>query len=74
VGRAAIEVSGAGDRLPKVDVRIRRIKELARCTIASLDWSLPFILCFIQITYDVEALDELALTCSVDAAYSLISS
>jgi hypothetical protein len=39
-----IDVSGAGDHLPDVDIRIRRIKEMARSVIQSLDWPLPRLL------------------------------
>ena len=39
-----IDVSGAGDHLPDVDIRIRRIKEMARSVIQSLDWPLPQLL------------------------------
>ena len=36
-----LDVSGAGDHLDKVDIRIRRIKELMRSVIAGLPWKLP---------------------------------
>jgi len=39
-----IDVSGAGDHLPDVDIKIRRIKEMARSVIQSLDWPLPRLL------------------------------
>ena len=39
-----IDPSGAGDHLPKVDIRIRRIKEMARSIIAGLDYKLPSLL------------------------------
>ena len=36
-----IDISGAGDHLPKVDAKIQRIKELCRCVHAGLPWKLP---------------------------------
>jgi Reverse transcriptase (RNA-dependent DNA polymerase). len=36
-----IDATGAGDHLPKVDARIRRIKENARSILAGLPYSLP---------------------------------
>ena len=36
-----IEVTGAGDHSPKVDVKSRRIKEVCRCVKSGLVWSLP---------------------------------
>jgi len=36
-----IDVTGAGDHLPKIDIRIRRVKETTRSIIAGLPWSLP---------------------------------
>jgi hypothetical protein len=35
-----IDVQGAGDHLAMVDIRIRRVKELARCVKADLPWPL----------------------------------
>jgi hypothetical protein len=37
----AIDATGAGDHLPKVDAKIRRIKENARSILAGLPYSLP---------------------------------
>jgi hypothetical protein len=39
-----IDVGGAGDHLPKVDAKIRRIKERYRSVKASLPWQLPMSL------------------------------
>ena len=36
-----IDISGAGDHLDKVDIRIRRIKETVRSVHAGLPWDLP---------------------------------
>jgi hypothetical protein len=36
-----VEPSGAGDHVPKVDIRIRRVKEMYRTVKAGLPWSLP---------------------------------
>ena len=36
-----VEPAGAEDHLHKVDIRIRRLKEMMRCVIASLPYSLP---------------------------------
>ena len=38
-----VDASGAGDHLPEVDIRIRRLKEIARSCIQGLDWPLPKI-------------------------------
>jgi len=35
-----IDPSGAGDHLDKIDIRIRRLKELMRCMIADLPYTL----------------------------------
>ena len=35
-----VDVSGAGDHLPKIDIKIRRVKEMGRCIIAGLLWNL----------------------------------
>jgi hypothetical protein len=37
----AIDATGAGDHLPKVDAKIRRLKEIARSILAGLPYSLP---------------------------------
>ena len=52
-----IDITGAGDHLPKVDIRIRRIKEVARSVIASLDWKLPKSMVEDLITYCVSRLN-----------------
>jgi hypothetical protein len=39
-----IDVGGAGDYVPKVDIQIRRIKELVRGVKAGLLWRLPQVL------------------------------
>jgi hypothetical protein len=36
-----VEPSGAGDHVPKVDIRIRRVKEMYRTVKAGLPWTLP---------------------------------
>ncbi len=36
-----VDVCGAGDHLPKVDVRIRMVKEIARSVLSKLPWTLP---------------------------------
>ena len=36
-----VDTSGAGDNVPKVDAKIRRIKELYRCVKSGLPWMLP---------------------------------
>ena len=36
-----IVIGGAGDHLPKVDSKIRRIKEVCRCVKSELEWTLP---------------------------------
>ncbi len=36
-----VDPSGAGDNVPKVDVQIRRVKEMYRTVKAGLPWSLP---------------------------------
>jgi hypothetical protein len=39
-----IDTGGAGDYVPKVDIQIRRIKEMARGVKATLPWKLPPVL------------------------------
>ena len=36
-----IVTGGAGDHLPKVDSKMRRIKEVCRCVKSELEWTLP---------------------------------
>jgi len=36
-----VQATGAGDHLPKLDIRIRRIKEMARAVLNGLDYKLP---------------------------------
>ena len=36
-----VDISGAGDHLDKVDIRIRQLKELMQSVIAGLPWKLP---------------------------------
>ena len=38
-----IDIVGAGDHLHKVDARIRRLKEMMRCVIDDLPYSLPVL-------------------------------
>ena len=52
-----IDISGAGDHLPVVDIRIRRIKELARSTIESLKFDMPTSLMRYLITYCVSRIN-----------------
>lgn len=52
-----IDVSGAGDHLPEVDVKIRRIKEMARSVIQGLDWPMPRLLVPDLISYCVSRLN-----------------
>ena len=46
-----ITATGAGDHLPKIDIRIRRVKEMCRSLIAGLDWVMPKILVTELITF-----------------------
>ena len=52
-----IDISGAGDHLPEVDIKIRRVKGIARSVIASLDWNLPKALVNDLITYCVSRIN-----------------
>ena len=36
-----VQSTGAGDHLPKLDIRIRRVKEMARAVLNGLDYKLP---------------------------------
>ena len=36
-----IDASGASDKLPRVDIKMRRIKEVVRSVLASLAWTIP---------------------------------
>jgi len=46
-----IDVAGAGDHLPKVDAKIKRIKETIRCVTAGLPYELPDSLVKHLVTY-----------------------
>ena len=52
-----IDISGAGDHLPMVDIRIRRVKELARATIQSLDFTMSKSLIKYLMTYCVSRIN-----------------
>ena len=48
-----VQATGAGDHLPKLDVRIRRVKEMARAVLNGLDYNLPLSLVGQLITFCV---------------------
>jgi hypothetical protein len=52
-----IDPVGAGDHLDKVDTRIRRLKELMRCVVADLPYSLPKDRVKDLVTYGVSRLN-----------------
>ena len=51
MGSIELDIVGAGDHLNKVDARIRRLKELMRCVIAGLPYSLPKARCDDLVSY-----------------------
>lgn len=59
-----VDISGAGDHLPKVDIRIRRIKEIIRSVIQDLDWTLPKALLGYLVTYAVNRMNTRRITAS----------
>ena len=52
-----VQATGAGDHLSKVDIRIRRIKEMARSIISNLDWTMPKALVNELITFCVSRMN-----------------
>ena len=52
-----IDVSGAGDHLPKVDAKIRRVKELYRSVKAGLPYELPKARARDLMTYSVSRIN-----------------
>jgi len=52
-----IDVGGAGDHLAKLDIRVRRVKELIRGAIATLPYKLPKSLLKDLVTYSVTRLN-----------------
>ena len=52
-----VDISGAGDHLPMVDIRIRRIKEVARSMMQTLDWDLPKFLVNDLVTFCVNRIN-----------------
>jgi hypothetical protein len=52
-----VDLSGAGDHVPKVDIRIRRIKEMYRTVKAGLPWVLPSTRVKDLVTYCVNRLN-----------------
>jgi hypothetical protein len=57
-----IDPSGAGDCVPKVDQKIRRIKEIYRCVKSGLLWRLPIILVKNLVAYAVARINILHTT------------
>ena len=52
-----IDVSGVGDKLPRVDIKMRRIKDLARSVKVSLPWELPKFLVKDLVAYSIGRLN-----------------
>jgi len=52
-----IDASGAGDHLPTIDIKIRRVKEMARSVIQGLDWPMPRVLVKYLITFCVSRIN-----------------
>ena len=52
-----VDVSGASDKLPRVDIKMRRIKEVARSVKASLPWQLPKFLMKDLVAYSIARLN-----------------
>ena len=53
-----IDVGGAGDCVPKVDIRIRRIEEVMRSVNNSLPWKLPLLLIDTLVAYAVTRINS----------------
>ena len=53
----AFDIGGAGDHLPKVDIKIRRVKEIYRCVKADLPWRLPKFLVGDLVKYAVSRIN-----------------
>ena len=52
-----IDVTGANDHLPAIDIKIRRLKELCRTMIQSLDYPMPKCLIRFLVTYCVSRIN-----------------
>ena len=52
-----IQPTGAGDHLPKSDIRIRRLKEMARSVLSALDYKLPISFVNQLVTFCVSRLN-----------------
>ena len=40
-GEIDIDIMGAGDHIPEIDIRIRRIKEMVRSVMSQIKWNIP---------------------------------
>jgi len=61
-----IDVAGAGDHLSKIDIRIRRIKEVMRSIVSTLPWVLPATLIKDLVHYAVSRLNTRRTTALTD--------
>ena len=52
-----VQPTGAGDHLPKLDIRIRRLKEMARSVLSALDYKLPISFVNQLVTFCVSRLN-----------------
>jgi len=52
-----VQPTGAGDHLPKLDIRIRRLKEMSRAVLSSLDYKLPLSFVNQLVTFCVSRLN-----------------
>ena len=52
-----VDVTGAGDHVTELDVRMRRVQELMRCTNSTLPWKLPRDLVRDLVTYATKRLN-----------------
>jgi len=52
-----VQPTGAGDHLPRLDIRIRRLKEMARSVLNSLDYKLPLSFVNQLVTFCVSRLN-----------------
>jgi len=59
-----VQATGAGDHLPKLDIRIRRIKEMARAVLNGLDYKLPISFINQLITFCLSRINVMT-TCSL---------
>ena len=57
-GEIDIDIMGAGDHIPEIDIRIRRIKEMVRSVMSQIKWNIPKSLIKDLVLYTITRLNS----------------